>query len=217
LTQSSLDAEARPRACARLARVCELTRHAAPEQSQHLARFLLQLYSLKAAQATSEQAAVRRVPRVAAHASSSDRLTAHVRQALFRAFTQLSSLAVTPESFEAQLALAVRPLLCAAFMDTGRLRPEDVSAEEIAALLAIEAANGFCVMAAADAEGGRTVRGSGVYLRSSRINHGAQAVQCTPPVLLKRLLCSVLPKRRAVRLLRRAGRCEQVSAIQSTA
>lgn len=89
------------------------------------------------------------------------------------AFTQLSLLAVAPDSFEAQLALAVRPLLCTAFVETGRLRPEDVTAEEVATLLAIEATNGFCVMAAADADGGRRVRGSGVYLRSSRINHGA--------------------------------------------
>ena len=98
-------------------------------------------------------------------------------QGLFKAFTQLSSLAVAPDSFEAQLACAVRPLLCSAFVNTGRLRSEDVAPEEVAALLAIEAANGFCVMAAEDADGGRRVRGSGVYLRSARINHGARLLQ----------------------------------------
>ena len=93
-------------------------------------------------------------------------------QALFTAFTQLSSLAVAADSPEAQLALAVHSLLLSAFVGTGRLRPDELVVEEIAAVLAVEAANGFCVMAAADADGGRRVRGSGVYLKSSRINHG---------------------------------------------
>ena len=104
-------------------------------------------------------------------------------QTLFRAFTQLSSLSVAPDSPEAQLALAVQPLLFAAFVGSGRLRPDELAVEEIAAVLAVEAANGFCIMAAADAEDGRRVRGSGVYLKSSRINHGVQAAPADTAVL----------------------------------
>ena len=104
-------------------------------------------------------------------------------QALFRAFTQLSSLAVAPDSPEAQLALAVLPLLFAAFVGTGLLRPDELAVEEIAAVLSVEAANGFCIMAAADAEDGRRVRGSGVYLKSSRINHGVQAAPADATLL----------------------------------
>jgi hypothetical protein len=104
--------------------------------------------------------------------------TRYACQALFGAFTQLSSLAVAPDSPEAQLALAVQPLLFSAFVNTGRLRPDELAVEEIAAVLAVEAANGFCIMAAADADGGRRVRGSGVYLKSSRINHGVRAGLC---------------------------------------
>ena len=104
-------------------------------------------------------------------------------QALFWAFTLLSSLAVAPDSPEAQLALAVQPLLFAAFVGTGRLRPDELAIEEIAAVLAVEAANGFCIMAAADAEDGRRVRGSGVYLKSSRINHGVQAAPADTSLL----------------------------------
>lgn len=103
---------------------------------------------------------------------------------MFGAYTQLSSSrAVASDSLEARLAVAIQPLLWATFVDTGRLRPEDVAAEKIAALLAIEAANGFCVMAAADADVGRRVRGSGVYLRSSRINHGAPLVSAHSSLL----------------------------------
>ena len=160
-------------AYARLGCAPELTSPASPppplQQAQHLARFLLQLYSLKAASASSPQAPVR-LARLICLERFFDGVRS--RQALFRAFTQLSSLAVSPDSSEAQLALAVQPLLVSAFVSTGRLRPDELAVEEIATVLAIEAANGFCIMAAADADGGRRIRGSGVYLKSSRINHG---------------------------------------------
>jgi len=52
------------------------------------------------------------------------------------------------------------------------LRAEDIQAAEVASLLAIEAANGFCIMGASD-DDTRLVRGTGIYLNASRINHGA--------------------------------------------
>ena len=111
------------------------------------------------------------------------RLTHTHRQAQFAAFTHLTTRLIGAESFEAQLALAVQPMLCAAFVATGRLRPEDVTVDETTALLAKEAANGFCIMAPADAEAERRVRGTGIYLQASRINHGeclpGKAAHCT--------------------------------------
>ena len=76
-------------------------------------------------------------------------------------------------SFEAQLAQAVHPVLHTAYVATGRLAPGDVAVEEVAELLAKEAANGFCVMASAAVEEERSVRGTGIFLQASRINHGA--------------------------------------------
>ena len=96
------------------------------------------------------------------------------QQAQFAAFTQLVSRALTTESFEVQLAVDVYPLLCATFVATGRLSPEAVSVEEAALLLAKESANGFCVMAPPDADGARCVRGTGIFLQASRMNHGAR-------------------------------------------
>jgi hypothetical protein len=64
LAQSPLDAEVMLRRTAAAAQPdARLTTHPAHKQAQHLARFLLQLYSLKAAAVASPQAAVRRRPR----------------------------------------------------------------------------------------------------------------------------------------------------------
>jgi hypothetical protein len=93
-------------------------------------------------------------------------------QAQFAAFAQLVSAPVASNSSEARLAAALHPALCAAFVATGRLRATDVTIEEAALLLAKEAANGFCVMARPDAEDARRVRGTGIYLQASRMNHG---------------------------------------------
>jgi hypothetical protein len=119
---------------------------------------------------------------------------------------------VASDSCEAQLAATLHPVLCAAFVATGRLRATDVTVEEAAVLLATEAANGFCVMARPDAGDARRVRGTGVYLQSSRINHGEQALDCSTKLRTRVMLrvpwrlnarfvfacCSMLSQRRTL-------------------
>ncbi len=100
-------------------------------------------------------------------------------QVQFAAFVQLTSPVVLAESAEAQLAAVLHPLLCTVFVATGRLPAAEVTVEGAAALLAIEAANGFCIMAQPDEHGARRVRGTGIYLQSSRINHGTRS-RCRP-------------------------------------
>lgn len=131
--------------CKGLARLSGLPLDA---DAQHLARFLLQAYSTKAAAATGSQQAA-------------------------AIFSALLSLAVGSSSslVPAHLAAVLYPVLCEAFVATGLLHDSLVTCDEAAALLEREAANGFCIMATAQPSVGRAVRGTGLYLNASRFNH----------------------------------------------
>ena len=90
---------------------------------------------------------------------------------MYASLLQLASRPQGPAAGEAQLAAALLPLLHSVFVASQRLPAAEVSVEEVAFLLAVEACNGFCVTAAAAAGEEVRVRGTALYLRASRMNH----------------------------------------------
>jgi SET and MYND domain-containing protein len=109
-------------------------------------------------------------------------------QATFTSLLSLASSSNGPSPADIQLASAMHPLLCSVFVESQRLSASDVSLPDVVTLLANEArsdlsvgsavtrthhqaANGFCVMAPAASAEERLVRGTGIYLAASRVNH----------------------------------------------
>ena len=105
-------------------------------QEQHLGRFVLNAYGVKAAARTSSAEAVRLSHVFWSLGSNADTSLA---QAWFLGLMELAMPAIGPTVFHRRLAAALCPLVASAFVASDGLAPADVSADDIAVLLAKEA------------------------------------------------------------------------------
>ena len=108
-------------------------------QEQHLGRFVLHTYGVKAAARTSSAEAVRPTHESRPVWHRCRLADSSLAQARFLGLTELAMPAAGPTASHRSLAAALFPVVASAFVAPDGLAPADVSADDIAVLLAKEA------------------------------------------------------------------------------